>query len=60
MLLLAQPIQSVDDPAVPEVFRRADDDILDEGVGYGSSWPWALFAAGLASSVACFFAYTPG
>ena len=59
MLLLAQPIQSVDDPAVPEVFRRVDD-ILDDGVGYQSTWPWALFAAGLASSVACFFAYTPG
>jgi hypothetical protein len=59
MLLLAQPIQSVDDSAVPEVHRRVDDDILDDGVGYQSTWPWALFAAGLAGSVACFFAYTP-
>ena len=59
MLLIAQPIQSVEDPAGPEAHRRADDDILDSGIGYQSTWPWALFAAGLASSVAWFFVYTP-
>lgn len=59
MLLLAQPIQSVEDPAVPEPLRYADDDILGDGVGYQSTWPWALFAAGLAGCVGFFFMFTP-
>ena len=59
MLLRAQPIQAMDEYDEPEVHRRVDDDMLEDGLVMRAAWAWALFALGLAVAIGLFFVYTP-
>lgn len=59
MLLRAQPIQVMDEQDEPEVHRRVDDDMLEDGVAMQTAWAWALFAVGVAVAIGLFFVYTP-
>jgi hypothetical protein len=59
MLLRAQPIQAMEEHDEPEVHRRVDDDMLEDGVVMRTAWAWAPFAIGVAVAIGSFFVYTP-